>query len=50
MSDNATLTGVLSAVWVLTGVLTPADTGDFVADLQPMRNAWLSLMIFLIIY
>lgn len=32
MSDNATLTGVLSAVGVLTGVLTPADTGDFVAD------------------
>lgn len=32
MSDNATLTGVLSAVGVLTGVLTPADTGDFIAD------------------
>ena len=32
MSDNATLTGVQSAVGVLTGVLTPADTGDFVAD------------------
>lgn len=32
MSDKATLTGVLSAVEVLTGVLTPADTGDFVAD------------------
>ena len=32
MSDNETLTGVLSAVGVLTGVMTPADTGDFVAD------------------
>lgn len=32
MSDNATLTGVLSAAGVLTSVLTPADTGDFVSD------------------
>ena len=32
MSDNETLTGVLSAVGVLTGVLAPADTGAFVAD------------------
>lgn len=32
MDDKATLTGVLSAVGVLAGVLTPADTGDFVAD------------------
>lgn len=32
MSDKATLTGTLSAIGVLTGVLTPADTGDFVAD------------------
>lgn len=32
MDEKAMLTGVLSAVGTLTGVLTPADTGDFVAD------------------